>query len=161
MKVQFILLIVCVVATFALPDRSGDDETRNERRRHYKGGRQNQVSPNDDESRDSSISPNEPTTEKSRCSWGRRENRRPWQKHGDGEESRRRNSSDVNDEDADTYESDEKEDSPLTDGDSENDRRHHRHHGHRRHHHHHHHHKNHTTTTTTTTTSTPLSDIEE
>lgn len=170
MKISLILLI-CVVATFALPERIGNDENLNEKRRHYRGGRQNynQISGNaDDETSNDSISSNEPTTEKSRCNWIRRENRRHWQKIGDREEWGRRNSSDLNDEDLrgqfpSTNESDENQDSLLTDGVSEIERRHHKHHRHHRHHHHHHH-KNRTTTTTTTTTttlSTPLSGMEE
>jgi len=146
MKIQIILLTVCVVAIFALPKGSGDEENQNEREQHYRGERPNENPlSNADESIHNLILLNETATEKSRHIWVRHENRRHWLKRGDGEEWHRRNNSIINEEEqahqALTQEIEEKQDSPMLDENSQIERKHYRRH---------HHHKNRTTTTTPT-----------
>lgn len=168
-------MVVCVVASFALPERSSFDDS--EIRQHYGGEielkNDNQGSANgDNESIENldehAIQSNETTTEKRRCDWVRRrqnDNHRRWSKHG--QDGRRRNSTELDNEERrhvsiHTSIWQEKQDSRMPDENTDGETRHHRHHHHR---HHHHHHKNRTTTTTppttTTTSSVPLSEMEE
>lgn len=166
MKIQLIILVVCVVAICALPERSSDEETQSARLQNYRDGRMelqkdNQESANqlmDNNLVENSISAKGTTTDKNKSNCARRqrnENRRRWSNHG--EESRRRNITDSNHKGcrhrlSNIYDSlkirDENQIHAVT---SEIER-----------HHHHHHHKNKTTTTIpTTTASTPASAFEE
>lgn len=135
MKIQYILLIVCVVSTLALPDRSGEEESQNERGRlHRVGLRNDNVSVNsNDESINNLISSPETTTE-NRRSWVRHEKRRHWLKHGvNGEEQLHRLPQ--------THGLEENHDTPILNGDSQITRKLYRHRRHQ-------HHKNRTTTIT-------------
>lgn len=175
MKTQFVFLVVCVIAAFALPGRRSVDDNNSEvNNQQIEILDDNQGSANtSDESIENpgqnSISSNETTTEKNRsdCIWRRRnENKRRWLKYGGG---RSRNSTDLNNDERmhpfiHTSIWQEKQNGPIHGGDnSDSETRLHRHHHHR--HHHHHHHKNRTTTTppptTTTAPSAQLSGMEE
>lgn len=173
MRTQLIFLIVCVVASFALPERSSFADS--EIRQHYEGeielknDNQGSANANDEsvESLDEHLIPsNETTTEKKRCNWVRREqneNHRRWSKHG--QDGRHRNRTQLDNAERrhpfiHTSVWQEKQDSPMADETTDGEKRHHRHH----HRHHHHHHKNCTTTTTSptiTTSNTPISEMEE
>lgn len=157
MRSEFIILAICVVASFALPESrfvKREIEVKND---NQEGSVTNADAESIDNLVDNAISSNETTTEKNRCNCIRRkqaENQRRW--HNFGEERRHENSTEVNSEEGrhpfnHTSIWQEKQYSPMA--------RHHRHH-----YRHHHHHKNRTTTTpplTTTTSSPPLSEIEE
>lgn len=166
MKIQLIILVVCVVAICALPERSNDEETQNARLQNYREERMelqndNQESADGDQLMDNnlvenSISANGTTTEKNKSNCARRqrnENRRRWSNHG--EEWRRRNITDSNHRGcrhrlSHVYDSLKiRDENQIHVENSEIER-----------HHQQHHHKT-TTTIPTTTPSTPSSAFEE
>lgn len=172
MKIQLTFLIVCVVAIFALPERSSSGNSRNELTEEKEQGTDIQILSNgsvdaDDEDSQSDVldetnalSPsNETSTEKSRCDWiRRRHNRRNWLRRGQVEGNRNRTELTNNGEETIRHPYSVWQERQALNSERNSEAggiysAHHRHH----HRHHHHHHRNRTTTTTPATTTTPSS----
>lgn len=178
MKIQFIFFAVCVLTSFALPERRNfgnrHSELTDQREQELERQNTNRESSNagdefidvrDESVDEKTISPNEMTTEKSKCGWiSRSQNnaRKHWLKKHEGERRHRNNGAALSNEEHQhpffhtTIWQEKQTLFPEANLGAET-RHHHRHH-------HHHHHRNCTTTvppTTTAATNTPSSEIEE
>lgn len=146
----FTVLIVCVVAIFALPQRSSDVGTQGTEQQLFKDGTELENDNQDDDSIDNSlvdnsISSNGTTTRRHKYNCGRR------QQNGHDDESHGTNTTNSNQKRCRhrlSHVYDSLKLTPIASSDDE--RKHFRDHHHRDHHHHH---KNRTTATPTTTSA--------
>lgn len=175
MKIQLIFLAVCVVTSFALPERRNfnnrHSELTEQREQELERQNTNQESSNvgdefidvrDESVDEKTISPNEMKTEKSKCSWMSRSQknnmRKHWLKKHEGERRHRNDGTALSNEQHQrpfshtTIWQEKQTLFPEANPGAET----------RHHHRHHHHHRNCTTTTvpptTTAATNTPLSE---